>query len=111
MMEMERFAYNTPECECYVAVDELRTAAQQDFPRSCLQNCRAQFLRRVLPGWKEDSGWSAGCQTLTSPVPNSALWPLYWCDSEFCGVAINQTGGLEQDRECCQKWLAGASGL
>ena len=96
---VERFVLSS-DCECFVNGDEVQQAAQQGFPKSCLQNCRKQFLQSVSPGWTDDAGWAEGCQNLTSQTPTSRFWSLYWCDSTFCGVAINQTGGLEQDREC-----------
>ncbi|KAK1754733.1 hypothetical protein QBC47DRAFT_225233 [Echria macrotheca] len=94
--DMERFVLSS-DCECYVQADEVRAAAQQGNPKPCLEVCRNQFLQAVSPNWTEDSGWTTGCQNLTSAAPTTQFWSLYWCDSTFCGVAINQTGGLEQD--------------
>lgn len=66
-------------------------------PPRCLQNCKDQFLEKVSDGYDED--FSKACVSLTKDGPNQLLWPLYWCDSEFCGVYINRNGSLGQDRE------------
>ena len=95
---MEGFTH-AAKCGCYVDAEEVREGAQQDFPKACLESCRSQFLQAVSPDWKGDSGWLDGCRNLTSRSATSRFWSLYWCDSTFCGVAIDQAGGLEQDRE------------
>ncbi|KAK0704880.1 hypothetical protein B0H67DRAFT_363110 [Lasiosphaeris hirsuta] len=93
---MEAFAYSS-NCDCFVDVDDIDSVAQHDDPIPCLASCKRQFLEEISPGWKEDSSWPQGCQNLTSAKPTNRFWSLYWCDSTFCGVAINQTGGLGQD--------------
>ncbi|KAK0639055.1 hypothetical protein B0T16DRAFT_462764 [Cercophora newfieldiana] len=88
-------------CDCYV--DAARIETQVDFPRTCLDNCRMQFLNQTVStvaGWTNET-WPTGCEQLTSKEPSDdrarSFWSLYWCDTRFCGVAISQTGGLEQD--------------
>lgn len=75
-------------------------AASDKYPQiiagECLQNCHSQFLGSVAPEW--NTSLAPACEALTS-ASASALWPLYWCDSTFCGVGIDETGGLQQDRE------------
>jgi hypothetical protein len=94
---------NSNGCKCYVDREDMRAAMQVDFPKQCLQDCKRQFLQSVRAKWTEEAGWPEGCQDLTSKSAAASaamrFWSLYWCDMEFCGVAINQTGGLEQDRE------------
>ncbi len=86
-------------CECYVNAAEIQQGRWQEDPSVCLRNCKAQFLRSVVKGWGEDVGWPDGCGKLNKGVAVHEFWSLYWCDSTFCGVGINQTGGLGQDRE------------
>ncbi len=90
-------------CDCFIDAEEVQAASQQDYPKSCLDNCRSQFLRRISPDWTDDNttSWPPGCRNLTTDkaMRSSQFWELYWCDELFCGVAINRTGGLEQDRE------------
>ncbi|KAK3344254.1 hypothetical protein B0T25DRAFT_322026 [Lasiosphaeria hispida] len=93
---MEALAYNS-NCECFVNVGDIDSVAKQQDPIPCLASCKRQFLQEISPGWKEDSSWPQGCQNLTSATATNRFWSLYWCDSTFCGVAINQTGGLGQD--------------
>lgn len=66
-------------------------------PPRCLQNCREQFLEQVSHDYNED--FAKACAPLTKDGPNQGLWPLYWCDSTFCGVYIDRNGPLGQDRE------------
>lgn len=66
-------------------------------PPRCLQDCREQFLDKVSAGYVDD--FSKACIALTRNGPNEFLWPLYWCDSTFCGVSIDESGPLGQDRE------------
>src|SRR5689334_6827294 len=86
-------------CECYVNTAEIKQGAWQEDPSQCLRNCKSQFLRSVSKGWGESEGWVGGCGRLNRGVALQKFWPLYWCDSAFCGVGINQGGGLGQDRE------------
>ncbi|KAJ4306785.1 hypothetical protein N0V88_000152 [Collariella sp. IMI 366227] len=85
-------------CECYFNTAEIKQGAWQEDPSVCLRNCRAQFMRSALKGWDDASGWDAGCKSLNSSVPVHDFWSLYWCDSTFCGVGIDQNGGLWQDQ-------------
>ncbi|KAK1772428.1 hypothetical protein QBC33DRAFT_564905 [Phialemonium atrogriseum] len=64
-------------------------------PPRCLQNCREQFLEQVSHDYIED--FAKACAPLTKDGPNQGLWPLYWCDSTFCGVYIDRNGPLGQD--------------
>ncbi|KAK3297811.1 uncharacterized protein B0H64DRAFT_393130 [Chaetomium fimeti] len=86
-------------CECYVNTAEIMQGRWQEDPSECLRNCKVQFLRTMANGWQENEGWVEGCGSLEQGVPVQAFWSLYWCDSTFCGVGINQEGGLGQDRE------------
>ncbi|KAL2195958.1 hypothetical protein P885DRAFT_10754, partial [Corynascus similis CBS 632.67] len=84
-------------CQCYVNTAEIQKGGRPEDPRECLTNCRAQFMRSVLEGWDVSNGWAEGCASLNRGVEVQEFWSLYWCDSTFCGVAINQEGGLGQD--------------
>jgi len=86
-------------CECYVNAAEIKQGSWQEDPKVCLLNCKAQFMRSVVHGWKEDVGWDDGCRKLNKGVAVHEFWSLYWCDSTFCGVGIDQKKGLGQDRE------------
>ena len=68
---------------------------QRDPPR-CLQDCKKQYLDIVSPGWSQSL--NTACETLTTTQPNTQLWPLYWCDSAFCGLGVEQNGESGQDR-------------
>ncbi|KAK4101102.1 hypothetical protein N658DRAFT_559257 [Parathielavia hyrcaniae] len=86
------------DCECYINTAEIKQGSWQEDPSHCLRNCKTQFLRSVLNGWEDDVGWAEGCRRLNRSVPLDEFWPLYWCDSTFCGVWIDPAGGLQQDR-------------
>lgn len=86
-------------CECYINTADIRQDEWQKNPRECLRSCKAQFLRSVSETWEEENGWIDGCRTLNNGLPRQEFWALYWCDSRFCGVGIDPTGGLGQDRE------------
>lgn len=86
-------------CECHINTAEIKKGSWQEDPGECLHNCKEQFLQAVAKGWHGDEGWVEGCGSLNRGVPVREFWSLYWCDSVFCGVGINQTGGLRQDRE------------
>jgi hypothetical protein len=101
-------------CDCYVDGEEMAAALQIEFPKNCLQHCRSQFMKSVRGNWtgtgqgEDMTGWADGCWALTSGNPDylqetkllaEKFWSMYWCDMRFCGVAIHQDGGLEQDRE------------
>ncbi|KAL2175376.1 uncharacterized protein P884DRAFT_293784 [Thermothelomyces heterothallicus CBS 202.75] len=83
-------------CPCYVNAAEIQQAKQSDV-QECLANCRAQFQRGVLNGWEGSNGWAEGCGGLNRGVAAQEFWSLYWCDSTFCGVAVDLDGGLGQD--------------
>ncbi|KAK1836082.1 hypothetical protein QBC39DRAFT_410506 [Podospora conica] len=85
-------------CACYVDGKQARLVKESSAdPKPCLDFCRLQFMKSVVPGWTDESRYHDGCQNLTGNHESSRLWPLYWCDSIFCGVAIEQLGGLQQD--------------
>ena len=87
------------ECGCHVEAIEIRGESPTAETKQCLESCREQFLETVSIDHETPEGWKYVCQDLTSTTPSSRFWPLYWCDTTFCGVWINQTGGLQQDRE------------
>ena len=69
----------------------------------CLETCRREFLFSIGQTWPPQ--WPQLCESLTTTATTdttalrNSLWPLYWCDSWFCGVWVNQSGPLGQDRE------------
>ena len=73
---------------------------QRDAP-ACVQNCRDQFLKKVSPDYRPDDSETlkSVCSKLTTKGPNQDLWPLYWCDLTFCGVANLQSAKGGDDRE------------
>lgn len=89
----------TDSCQCYINTAEIRRDDGLKDPIECLRRCKAQFLGSALESWGDSSGWDDGCRELNGSVPVRDFWALYWCDSTFCGVGINQAGGLGQDRE------------
>ncbi|KAK4452486.1 hypothetical protein QBC34DRAFT_37048 [Podospora aff. communis PSN243] len=112
MADMAGFVSSPSSCDCYVDGEEMAAAVQIEFPRNCLEQCRSQFMESVVGNWtgtgrdKDMTGWQGGCSALTSENPDDVqetnvkaewFWRLYWCDMRFCGVAIHQDGGLEQD--------------
>ena len=97
-------------CDCYFDTTQIQKGNWKEDPKVCLQNCRTEFLKQIYPGWDMNSRWLEGCRSLLSdngtaspPLPESRFWNLYWCDSTFCGVAIDPQGGLGLDREYYQK--------
>ncbi|KAL2155429.1 hypothetical protein VTH82DRAFT_171 [Thermothelomyces myriococcoides] len=68
-----------------------------DNAQECLAICRAQFQQEMLKEWEGSNGWAEGCGILNRGTAAQEFWSLYWCDSTFCGVAINPDGGLGQD--------------
>ncbi|KAA8629904.1 hypothetical protein SMACR_04101 [Sordaria macrospora] len=86
------------ECGCYMEAIEIRRGESPTAEaKQCLQSCRDQFLETVSIEHETSEGWKYICKDLTSKTPSSRFWSLYWCDTTFCGVWINQTGGLQQD--------------
>ncbi|KAB5586047.1 hypothetical protein GE09DRAFT_50268 [Coniochaeta sp. 2T2.1] len=73
--------------------DDSNMAAHQRDAPACVQNCRDQFLEKVSPDYTPDDSETlkAVCSNLTTKGPNQNLWPLYWCDLTFCGVANHQS--------------------
>ncbi|KAK4189841.1 hypothetical protein QBC35DRAFT_122169 [Podospora australis] len=87
---------------CYYNATILENAGGPGRPDPCLQSCLDQFRRSIIPSWEDTSaGWAEGCRSLTNSsdlsVVEKRFWSLYWCDMKFCGVAIDQNGGKEQD--------------
>lgn len=58
-------------------------------------------MKGASKDWTDSAGWLEGCGLMTgesrATLPATSFWSLYWCDMTFCGVAISQDGGLEQD--------------
>ena len=63
----------------------------------CTHRCRDGFLESIFPDYKDD--YSSACAALSSQEVGERFWDLYWCDSMDCGVWIDQTKGLGQDRK------------
>ncbi|KAK4655866.1 hypothetical protein QC762_306180 [Podospora pseudocomata] len=90
-------------CECHINKAEIQKGAWNEDRSECISNCKTQFLQSISPGWSEAaSGWADVCGNLNSTskgveVAEYRFWSLYWCDSAFCGVAIDQSKGLGQD--------------
>ncbi|KAK4166241.1 hypothetical protein QBC43DRAFT_298874 [Cladorrhinum sp. PSN259] len=91
-------------CNCYFNTADIKKGAWQQDKKVCLQNCRLAFLKRLLSAWDDNAGWVKGCGILradnktTGPFDaEDRFRDLYWCDSTFCGVAIDPSGGLGQD--------------
>ncbi|KAK4667101.1 hypothetical protein QC763_306180 [Podospora pseudopauciseta] len=90
-------------CECHINKAEIQKGAWNEDRSECISNCKTQFLQSISPGWSEAaSGWADVCGNLNSTskgveVAEYRFWSLYWCDSTFCGVAIDQSKGLGQD--------------
>ncbi|KAK4245338.1 hypothetical protein C7999DRAFT_43147 [Corynascus novoguineensis] len=97
LMRREAKTTDNAACQCYVNTTEIQKGRGPEDPRECLTNCKAQFMKSVLEGWDVSNGWADGCASLNRGVKVQEFWSLYWCDSTFCGVAINQEGGLGQD--------------
>ncbi len=82
--------------------DEGRLAQESDCNQggdeasACIGRCRERFLGGISPG--DDTLAGACVSLLSTPEPHERLWQLYRCDSTRCGVWINQTGGIGQDR-------------
>ncbi|KAL2160160.1 hypothetical protein VTH06DRAFT_1815 [Thermothelomyces fergusii] len=92
-MKVNAGADGSDGCQCYVDATEIQ---QGDGPE-CLNTCRAQFFQRVLEGSGVGGEWAEWCGSLDRGVAAQEFWSLYWCDSTFCGVAIDPDGGPGQD--------------
>jgi len=83
--------------------DDSSLASHSHDPIRCLQNCKTQFLEIVSANYSKT--FSTVCTKLTTKGPSQDLWRLYWCDSTYCGVGIDQQVPAGQDREysvtCC----------
>jgi hypothetical protein len=62
---------------------------------TCLQNCRDTFRDSILP---YDKDFDKICAILADENNDAVFSALYGCD-EGCGVVINGTGQVGQDRE------------
>jgi hypothetical protein len=104
---MDRWALEGNFCDCVFNKTELKEnggwkqdddmAATERDPIRCEQYCITRFLDTVSADHNET--FSNVCARLTTEGPNQDLWPLYWCDSTYCGVWIDQTVPGGQDRE------------
>ncbi|GAB1313454.1 hypothetical protein MFIFM68171_03664 [Madurella fahalii] len=94
---MEGASTVTSDCRCYFDTADIKQGRWREEPALCIQRCRAQFLQSLSSDWEEHSGWPNGCRSLNRAMSIREFWSLYWCDSTFCGVGINRTGGVGQD--------------
>ncbi|TPX17129.1 uncharacterized protein E0L32_003247 [Thyridium curvatum] len=62
--------------------------ARRDDAQRCITRCGEAFLRTFEA--EPDKYFENICLALTTGKPNMKFWPLYWCDSSYCGVAIDQ---------------------
>ncbi|KAK3314524.1 hypothetical protein B0H66DRAFT_593246 [Apodospora peruviana] len=93
-----RNADDDDDCMCYVDSSQIHPMPAQGSRDPCVQSCKNHFMSTVvMAAFNDVTGWQAACGKLTSDTPTEQFWPLYWCDSTFCGVQVNQTGGLGQD--------------
>jgi hypothetical protein len=66
----------------------------------CISLCRAAFLGRLSSSNQQvEDVDDFICSLLSQQDINRELWQLYWCDSRYCGVGIDDGGGLGQDRK------------
>ena len=72
--------------------------------QQCIDACRQGFFESglsslSLSSYSSPVSLSGACSLLSSDTAaQKLLWQLYWCDSAFCGVWINHSGGKGQDR-------------
>ncbi|KXH60011.1 hypothetical protein CSAL01_12038 [Colletotrichum salicis] len=67
-------------------------------PQKCIEECRAQVLARVVPGFN-GSRYNEVCMKLLSEGGDAknTLWELYCCDATDCGVRWSEKLELGQD--------------
>jgi hypothetical protein len=119
---MDRWALESNFCDCFFNKteakqnggweneDDSNMAALYKDPIRCEEYCKTRFLETVSADYNET--FSSVCTKLTTKGPNQDLWPLYWCDSTYCGVGIDQEVPGGQDREYPVIWCcAGSSQL
>lgn len=75
-----------------------------DSAQQCIDECRQGFLQYVLPSSPSTPSGSTSltvtCSQLSqNTAAQQSLWQLYWCDSVFCGVWIDDSGTIGQDRK------------
>lgn len=111
---MDRSAVEANLCDCFFNKtevmenggweenDESGMAAPGKDPIKCEAYCKTRFLETVSADYTET--FSSVCAKLSTGGPNQDLWPLYWCDSTYCGVGIDQQVPGGQDRECSVAW-------
>jgi hypothetical protein len=116
-MDLKRWALEGDYCDCFFNKTEVKKnggweqgeannlAAHE--PIRCQANCRTQFLEIVSADYTET--FSNVCTELSTKGPNQYLWLLYWCDSTYCGVGIDQETEEGQDRECPVAWCRAES--
>lgn len=66
--------------------------------QQCVDECRQEYLKEIWPDYNNET-FGYVCTALSTKDSETKLWPLYWCDSTFCGVWLDQSMGLGQDRE------------
>lgn len=119
---MDRWALEANFCDCFFNKteatenggwvdnddddDDSNMAATDRDPIRCEEYCKTHFLETVSADYSET--FSSVCTKLTTEGPNQDLWPLYWCDSTYCGVGIDQEVPWGQDRECPAMWHCNA---
>ncbi|KAK1496766.1 hypothetical protein CABS01_10915 [Colletotrichum abscissum] len=67
-------------------------------PQKCIEECRAQVLARVVPGFN-GSRYNEVCKHLLADDEDAmnTLWELYCCDATECGVHLSGKPELGQD--------------
>ncbi len=75
------------------------SCGEKDDASACIQCCKSRFLTELWPSYSNDTLSGDLCDALSGPSVSQELWHLYWCDSTLCGVWINQTDGIGQDRK------------
>jgi hypothetical protein len=73
--------------------------AREPDPKACLQDCKKQHLDSYLTSWEIDMMPLCNAAAAGEEAARDMFWPLYWCDAAFCGVYIDATGDIGQDRE------------
>ena len=63
----------------------------------CIAGCRSQFVEDLALG--EDNYITLMCDALMADHSEEALWSLYCCDYNPCGVWVDTTKGPGQDRK------------
>ena len=69
---------------------------EDDYVKWCIKSCREEYWSGISEQFNEQYGII--CTYLSQPGTYQELWQLYWCDSNYCGVSIDQNAGKGQDR-------------